>query len=229
MIKDLSTPKPPKLYGSEYAAWCERVNGITMDRLRETFGYDEANPAAPLVRIKQGRGKTPKTERTSGSKYRRLKVGDRYYSMSRMVWVWHHGSIPGDMELDHINRDSQDNRIENLRIVSRSDNNRNRQISGKSMYRGVTWMDARGKWAAQIMANGRGVHIGLFDTEAEAASAWDAGMRLFHGPDHTHPSNTSEGLINRSQVDSLPIGELVPLRKALGLTARQWAKAKANT
>lgn len=226
MIKNLSTPKPPKLYGPEYSAWRERVSGVTMERLRETFIYDDSNPAAPLVRINRKAGRQHHEGRIGG-KYRRLRIGGVNYVMSRMVWVWWHGPIPENMEIDHIDRDGQNNRIENLRLVSRSDNLRNMCISGRSMYRGVSWYAKNEKWMASLRgADGQFVFLGYFDSEREASAVYDAGMRLFHGPEHPHPSNVSEGLIDQSQVDALPIGNITPIRKSLGITARQWAEAK---
>jgi hypothetical protein len=74
--------------------------------------------------------------------------------------------------------------------------------------------------------NGKRVHIGYYDTEIEASAAFDAAQRLYFGADHTHPSNTSEGLIDQDMVDQLPIGNILPIRKALGVSIGDWRKAQ---
>lgn len=82
--------------------------------------------------------------------------------------------------VDHINGDRLDNRRENLRVTDAKGNawNRGKQISS-SQYKGVR--PRYGKWLAQIQANGRKVHIGMFETEQEAALAYDSFARTLHG------------------------------------------------
>lgn len=216
MIKDLSTTPPKDPEG--YAAHRERVNGITLERLREMYVYDDSTPAAPLVRIGRAKGPKPKEGRIA-DEYRRVSVGNRQYLTSRLVWIYFHGPIPENMQVDHINRDKQDNRIENLRVVTRADNTRNTHVKGKSVYRGVYWNARRGKWGAELRnAEGKSVHLGLYDTEEDAATAYDMAMSLFFGSGHIHPTNASEGLISQSTVDQTPIGTIAPIRKALGVS-----------
>jgi hypothetical protein len=76
-------------------------------------------------------------------------------------------------EIDHVNRDSLDNRIANLRDVSQSENARNRpqQANSTSGVKGVYWHKASQRWQAQIAVNGKQIHLGLFDTLDEAARA----------------------------------------------------------
>lgn len=74
------------------------------------------------------------------------------------------------LEVDHINQNRLDNRRANLRLVTRSENLRNRAGFGTSAHKGVHWDASRGKWRASA---GR-VTLGRFDTEAEAVAAVDA-------------------------------------------------------
>lgn len=87
--------------------------------------------------------------------------------------VCFHRVVMGDPALpsvvDHINRDKSDNRRQNLRVCSRSENNRNKAMAkGKSSkYHGVSLN--RGKWCVVVRIDGRVKWLGSFDNEARAA------------------------------------------------------------
>jgi len=73
-------------------------------------------------------------------------------------------------EIDHKNNDKLDNRKENLRFCTRSQNNANQSVRGKtSKYKGVFFHKKRGKWASSFDYK----WIGYFDDEIEAAKAYD--------------------------------------------------------
>lgn len=58
--------------------------------------------------------------------YLYIKAGGKNFSASRLAWEITHGKIAEGLEIDHINRNRQDNRIENLRVVTRAENLANR-------------------------------------------------------------------------------------------------------
>lgn len=107
---------------------------------------------------------------TSKGYYRGGLLG-RNVMAHRVVWKWHHGTEPE--EIDHINGIKTDNRIENLRPASRQENNRNSAIrkNNTSGVQGVCWHKTKKRWIAAIRANGRSVEIGSFRTLSEAAEA----------------------------------------------------------
>ena len=85
-----------------------------------------------------------------------------------------------DQEVDHIDQHRffgykvVDNRRQNLRSVTKSQNMANqRKTRGSSRYKGVTWDRRNEKWKAQIMGNQRHIHLGYFTSEAEAAHAYN--------------------------------------------------------
>jgi HNH endonuclease/AP2 domain len=81
---------------------------------------------------------------------------------------------PKGLDTDHINGDKLDNRRENLRITTRSQNNMNqKKTRGTSKYKGVHWHNQRNKWKAEIKINGKAKYLGLFLTEYEAAMAYN--------------------------------------------------------
>lgn len=87
------------------------------------------------------------------------------------------GRLPS-FELDHHNRVRDDNRFVNLREATRAQNNRNTIKSGRYL----TGARKRGsRWEARIRAQGRAVHLGIFDSEAGAHAAYLDAARRFHG------------------------------------------------
>lgn len=89
------------------------------------------------------------------------------------------GLAPGDpREVDHVDGDPLDNRRCRLRIVNHAQQLQNqRSRGGTSQHRGV-WLHSSGRWNAQAQVNGRRHHLGLWDTEAEAAAAASGARRV---------------------------------------------------
>lgn len=87
-----------------------------------------------------------------------------------IIWAFVHGYFP-DGEIDHINGDTSDNSISNLRIVTRSENCRN-AARRKDNSSGVTGVSRSGrKWLARIGSGNGRVTLGSFDNFDEAVSA----------------------------------------------------------
>lgn len=90
----------------------------------------------------------------------------------KMVWYAFAGEIPSGMQINHINGNKRDNRIENLEIVSGRDNVNHAHLGRKqsSMFPGVH--KYKGRWQAACTIEGKQRHIGRYDTEIEAARAY---------------------------------------------------------
>ena len=84
-------------------------------------------------------------------------------------------------QVDHKNGDGLDNRRENLRFATSSQNNANRDHPGPG-YRGVYNDSRTGRYVARIKVRRRMRHLGCFDTAEEAACAYDTAARAAFGP-----------------------------------------------
>lgn len=90
---------------------------------------------------------------------------------------------PEGTHVDHINGDGLDNRRENIRICTPQLNQANsrKHIVGSSRYKGVAWSAAARKWRAYIAVDRKQTHLGLFESEVEAAQAYDQKAREVFG------------------------------------------------
>ncbi len=113
---------------------------------------------------------------TSSTGYKVGNIGGRTFAAHRVIWAIVYGVWPED-EVDHISRVRSDNRLENLRDVSRVVNANNTGLSrrNRSGAKGVHRLPS-GKWAGQARRDGRTHHLGSFDTPEEAEAARDAFM-----------------------------------------------------
>ena len=148
---------------------------LTQDKVKELFEYRDGALFWKHRTISRGRklkkgGQKVTTVAPDG--YLRVGFNSRQYLVHRVIFLYHHGFLPEC--LDHINGIRSDNRIENLRTCTKSENLQNRIFKNtSSKYVGVCWNKSRNKWRAQIQVNGKLVHIGYFENEIDAAISHD--------------------------------------------------------
>jgi hypothetical protein len=156
---------------------------LTQERLQERLLYDEntgeftwRTPLTKRMKVGQLAGAVKR------GGYIRIGLDGKTYAAHRLAWLYKFGRHPGS-DLDHINRVKTDNRIANLREVSRAQNNQNAGVtkSNSSGSKGVT-RHKTGKWQAQIRAFGKNHYLGIFSDISDAHAAYClAASRL-----HTH-------------------------------------------
>lgn len=96
------------------------------------------------------------------------------YLVHRLIWETYNGEIPEGFEIDHINRNKLDNRLENLRLLTHKENLWNKESKG------YCWIATYKKWKATITANGVVKHLGYFKTEDKAHEAYIIAKQKYH-------------------------------------------------
>jgi hypothetical protein len=107
-----------------------------------------------------------------------IRIDNVLYLAHRLAWLYMTGSWP-PAQIDHINRSRADNRWENLRAVSNTENAWNRTApSNKSGFTGVR--RENNKWLAEIKVNYKPIRLGLFETPEAAHTAYLEAKRKLH-------------------------------------------------
>jgi len=150
------------------------MSDITQNELRKLFYYDK-KMGNLIWRLSLNRGVKPGNIAGSMNKktgYLRITIRGKGYMAHRLVWLWHYGSWPKD-QIDHINRNKAENKIENLRDVDTSTNHFNIDLrkNNKSGVTGVHWYQITKKWCAMIKINNKGKNLGYFGNIFDAACA----------------------------------------------------------
>ncbi len=109
---------------------------------------------------------------TSGG-YRSVHINGVYIKEHRAIFIYHKGRIPKNYVIDHINGNPLDNRIENLRAVTRSQNRQNSKVSvgNTSGTTGVHFNKQAQKWKSTIATNGKAKYLGFFSEKEDAIKA----------------------------------------------------------
>ena len=155
---------------------------ITQAELKEIVHYNK--DTGVFTRLKgKGKGEVAGSlNKTRGYVY--LRAGGDRYMAHRLAWLYEYGRFP-DGDIDHINRDKADNRIANLRVVTKSANQRNLPMK-KINTSGITGVYNNSySWIAQITLDGKVTYLGSYDTKEEATEVRLAAERI-NDFDKTH-------------------------------------------
>ena len=99
----------------------------------------------------------------------------------RTTQYLHQFLIPGAQDIDHRDGNGLNNQRENIRPCTHAQNmcNAKRQSAGSSRFKGVSYRYR--KWQAGIRFQSKSYHLGSFLIEEDAARAYDAAAKQFHG------------------------------------------------
>jgi hypothetical protein len=150
---------------------------ITQSRALELFTYDDGK----LIRAN---GAIAGSVNKRG--YRIIYADSKLYKAHRLIFLYHHGYLPP--QVDHINGDKDDNRIENLRSADNSINmmNRKSMSNNTSGYKNVFWDQEHGKWAVMVRLNKKLHRFGRFDNIEDAALTAYTAREKLHGEYANH-------------------------------------------
>lgn len=110
-------------------------------------------------------------------------INKKQYLAHRVAWCIYYGEWP-ESDIDHINMDKSDNRIENLRLADRGQNMRNTGLrsDNTSGYKGVSFYKPTGKWKAQIkIPHGKVKNLGYYPTAEDAAEVYASAVKRYYG------------------------------------------------
>ena len=159
-------------------------SGLTVERLREVISY---NPETGDMIWRIDTGYKRLTGRKVGSVdyhgYRGTMIDYHKFRVHRLAWLYVYGEWP-TTDIDHINGNRDDNRICNLRLATRSQNNINRDRRGINGRLGVSQYGDHGKWRSYITVDGKTLHRGCFEKFEDAVLARESAELEFY-PEHS--------------------------------------------
>ncbi len=108
---------------------------------------------------------------------------EKYYGHRICYSLYHNIELPVEIEIDHKNRDRSDNRITNLRIANRGQQNQNTKIrsDNTSGYKGISWDKVRCKWKVRINVDGKEIMLGRFVDLNEAIKCRQEAEKKYFG------------------------------------------------
>lgn len=154
---------------------------LTQARLKSLLRYD-SDSGVFIWRVKYGNRQPNVTAGYLHPRgYMRIRINKTTFDAHRLAWLYVYGEWPSE-EIDHINRVRSDNRIVNLRKVSRSANIQNSSIrrDNTSGTKGVCWHKASNKWCARITINHKRLPLGLYDNLSDAIEARKVAELKYH-------------------------------------------------
>ena len=150
---------------------------LTQERVLAVLDYDKTTGVFTWNKDRPGRfaraGRV--AGRDDGKGYTRVFLYGRWRRAHRLAWLYVYGVSPSGI-IDHIDGDTTNNRISNLRECTAAESVQN--VKSKSKHPGATF--TRGRWRAQISVNGVRKFLGHFDTAEEASQAYVTAKRELH-------------------------------------------------
>ena len=133
---------------------------VTQEQVRELFYYRDGEL---YWKVHKPHTKKDKPAGYLSKKYKIVSINYKNYLNHRIIFLWHHGYIP--KEIDHIDRNSLNNKIENLREATQSENNCNQKlrVTNKSGLKNIHWASDKKKWIAKITINKKTKFLGAYN------------------------------------------------------------------
>ena len=154
-----------------------------LEVLFEYFYLDETSPSGLRWRCRKGAAKPGSIAGSKKSAYWLLKLSGTFYYCHRIVFFMSHRKDPLNLQIDHKDRNKGNNKIDNLRLVTTSENARNtgNRSNNTSGVKGVYFHKPYGKYRATIRVNNRRIYLGNFARLEDAAAARKAAELKYWG------------------------------------------------
>jgi hypothetical protein len=156
---------------------------LTAKELRNELHYDLESGIFRWLKPRQRRDMTKPAGGIIHHGYSAICINGRKYLAHRLAWLYVHGQWPTE-EIDHVNGNTSDNRLANLREASRQQNCRNAKARpSRSGVKGVAyWTDGKSwYWVAQVFVNRKRAYQSYHKTIAAAAKAYAVAAKEYHG------------------------------------------------
>lgn len=156
---------------------------LSQDYIKEHFEYKDGElywkkkPSKKSIHVKVGN----LAGTICDNLYKQVSLGGKFYYTHRLIFAMFYGYFP--KSIDHIDRNPQNNKIENLREATQSQNNYNASIrkDNTSGFKNVYWDKRRNQWVVMIKVNKKNKHIGYYDSFQEAKESAIKARNLYCG------------------------------------------------
>ena len=158
-----------------------KAEDLSTENVSEIFEYSDGNLFWRRSLTGKNRIAGNKAGYRNSDGYIMVEVAGKAVAAHRVVWLMHTGRWPTG-EIDHINGVRDDNRIENLRDVTRQANTENRRLPARSSETGAlgVTLTKGGRYRARIRSKGRLLSLGVFGSAEEAHAAYVEAKRRLH-------------------------------------------------
>ena len=154
--------------------------------MKDCLGYNGlylANEDGNIYSTRRKKYLSPQKNNKYGhSKVRLYNNGWAGKFVHKLVWEAFNGKVENGYEIDHIDNDPTNNRLDNLQLLTHRKNTgkASKRLNKSSEYTGVCLFKATGKWCAYIDINGKRKHLGFFNEEYNAAEAYYNAVKLIN-------------------------------------------------
>jgi len=157
---------------------------LTQSRLKELLEYNTETGIFTRKISIGSRGMSGNIVGTNhGGGYLTVQIDKKLFYLHRLAWLFVHGEFPKKF-IDHIDHNKKNNKIKNLREVSKSGNGQNQiKVTSRNKganYLGVSFDKRRGVYYAKIQNLGIQKYLGTFETQEDAFARYLEEKRIIH-------------------------------------------------
>lgn len=151
---------------------------LSKEYLQSIFDYKDGNL---YWKKRKGKKLAGDIAGTKSHHYWQVCINYKIYRNHRLIWIYHNGTNPD--YIDHINGNTFDNKIENLRDCNINQNgfNQKKYKNNTSGIKGISWSKQKNKWRARILFEKKEIHIGYFDNIKNAELEINKARKKIHG------------------------------------------------